>query len=299
MRQSRKSHLRWSSSPVVMLLLLLPLTAVFFLFLVYPMLVMGYASMKPGEGVAPGREEAPHALSNYLLIFQEPLFREAAWHSLVLSASVALAATLLCLGPAWLFARHQFRGKRLLRAGFSLPMSLSGIMVGFIAVIMLGRVGFIPQVSQALTGKAWLAGTAYQLTGLVIAYLYFEIPRGIMTLESALAKFDPQWDAAARSLGAGTLQRFAWVTLPLVAPALVSTFTVTFSVSLGSFGVALILSKRFSVLPLELFHQFTAMVNLPLASAMAVVLILLALVLNYAASRWTQQAARRTHTDHD
>lgn len=261
-------------------LLLLPLVATLFAFLLWPLALLAFGSAGRGNFFA-----------NYLTIFRDPFYSEALVHSLLLSGAVAAAATMLCLPSAWLLARYEFRGKRWLRAGFTLPMSLSGIMVGFLAVIMLGRVGFVPRLAEMLTGRAVLAGAAYQLTGLILAYLYFEIPRGILTLETSLRKFDPQLELAARSLGATRLQIFWRVVLPLIWPALLATFGVTFSVSLGSFGVALILSRRFSVLPLELFHQFTAMFNRPLASAMALTLVAVALAVNYAVHR----AARNFH----
>ncbi len=255
-------------------LLLLPLVTVLFAFLLWPLALLVFASAD-GTGF----------FANYSAIFREPFYREAFMHSLLLSTAVAAAATLLCLPSAWLLARYEFRGKRWLRAGFTLPMSLSGIMVGFLAVIMLGRVGFVPRLAEVLIGRPLLGGAAYQLHGLIIAYLYFEIPRGILTLETSLRKFNPQLELAARSLGATRMQRFFRIVLPLIWPALLATFGVTFSVSLGAFGVALILSRRFSVLPLELFHQFTAMFNRPLASAMAITLVIVALALNYAIHR--------------
>ncbi len=253
------------------LLLLPPLLAVVFGLLVWPLCLLAYGSLNRGGTVS---------AASYVEIFCDSACLAALLHSLVLSFFVAAAATVLCLGPAWLLARHEFTGKRLVRAAFTLPLSFSGIMVGFLAIIMLGRVGFIPQMTERITGTAFLSGAAYQLTGLIIAYLYFEIPRGILSLESSL-HFDEEMIAAAASLGAGGFQRFRWVVLPLICPALLSAFALTFSVSLGSFGVALILSRRFSVLPLELFHQFTAMSNAPLASAMAVVLAVVALAVQY------------------
>jgi putative spermidine/putrescine transport system permease protein len=191
-------------------------------------------------------------------------------------------STLLSLAPAWFLARYDFPGKRLVRAAFALPASLSGIMVGFLAIIMLGRVGFVPQMTARWFGTPWLSGAAYQMTGLIIAYLYFEIPRGVLSLEASLHKFDSQWMDAAMSLGASSAQRWRWVVLPLIRPALVSAFALTFSVSLGSFGVALILSRRFSVLPLEIFYRFTGVADAPLAAAMAVTLALIALLVQYA-----------------
>ncbi|MDB6138906.1 MAG: transporter permease, partial [Verrucomicrobiaceae bacterium] len=243
-------------------LFLLPLLAVVFGLLLWPLCLVAYASFHRG---------GTFSVSNYERVFTTAGYGGSLVHSLVLSFLVAAFATLVCLGPAWFLAQHEFRGKRAVRAAFTLPLSLSGIMVGFLAIVMLGRVGFVPQTLERLTGNPWLSGTAYQLTGLVIAYLYFEIPRGVLSLESSLRNFNPRMTEAAASLGAGSWQRFRWVILPLISPALLSTFTLTFSISLGSFGVALILSRRFSVLPLELFHQFTAMSDAPLASAMAVV----------------------------
>lgn len=254
------------------LLLLPPLLAVVFGLLVWPLCLLAWGSLHHGGAVS---------TANYIALFRDTSCLTALLNSLVLSFLVAAAATALCLGPAWLLARHEFHGKRLVRAAFTLPLSFSGIMVGFLAVIMLGRVGFIPQMTEKTTGTALLSGAAYQLTGLVIAYLYFEIPRGVLSLESSLRHFDAEMIAAAASLGAGGFQRFRWVVLPLIWPALLSAFALTFSVSLGSFGVALILSRRFSVLPLELFHEFTAMSNAPLASAMAVVLAVVALGVQY------------------
>ena len=159
---------------------------------------------------------------------------------------MAAASTLLCLAPAWLLGRHDFRGKKWLRAVFTLPMAFSGIIIGFLTVIMLGRIGVLPRLLDALTGADWLYGASYGFGGILVAYLYFEIPRATLTLESAVQKLDPRWESAAATLGASPWQRFRLVTLPLVLPALLSTFAVTFSVSLGSFGVVLILSRRFS-----------------------------------------------------
>jgi putative spermidine/putrescine transport system permease protein len=111
----------------------------------------------------------------------------------------------------------------------------------------------------------------------------------VLTLETSLRQFDFRLDMAARSLGAKAHQRFFWIVLPLIWPSILSTFGVTFSVSLGSFGVALILSRRFSILPLELFHEFTAFLNTSLAAAMAMVLIGIGLGINGLTNRQTRK----------
>ncbi|PZR74055.1 MAG: hypothetical protein DLM52_09975 [Chthoniobacterales bacterium] len=272
MEKARDEQFREPHATVRKMALCLPLVIVLALFLLYPLCLLFSRSLRSASGFD---------LDNYLLLFTEPTYRRALFHSIILSALVASVSTLVCLAPAWVFANETFPGKRLVRAIFTLPMSFSGIIVGFLAVIMLGRIGAVPQLLERLTGTDYTAGWAYRLGGLVLAYLYFEIPRATLTLEAALRKFDPQLSVAARSLGAGVWQRLRLLILPLIWRPLVSTFAVTFTVSLGSFGVALILSKRFSVLPLEIFQQVIGYGNRGLMAAMSIALVLLAFLINY------------------
>jgi putative spermidine/putrescine transport system permease protein len=276
-------------------LALLPLLALLFALLVWPFAHLAVQSLLPTGGIldaAGGRRG--FSLANYAQIVGDPLYRGEAVHSLVLSFAVAAASVVLCLAPAWVMARREFLGKRLLRALLTLPMSFSGIIVGFLAVIMLGRIGFLPRMLERLTGRDLLAGAAYQLTGLVIAYVYFEIPRATLSLESSLRNFDFQLLAASATLGAGRWQRLRHVLLPGLWPALLSTFAITFCVSMGSFGVALILSRRFSLLPLEIYQQLTGFLDTGLAAAMGVVLVAISFTLNYGLRAL---AERRTGSD--
>lgn len=241
----------------------------------------------------------PHAsdaltLAQYARLALEPKLLRALLGSLGLSAAVAAGSTFLCIAPAWLLVRGQFRGKRLLRAVYALPLSFSGVIVGFLMVVMLGRAGFVPRLGEALAGSPWLASSAYGFSGVVLAYLYFEIPRATLALEAAFRRFDFRLLDAAHSLGASRGQALRHVLLPVLRPALLSTLAVTFSVSLGSFGVVLILSTRdFSVLPLEIFMAYLAFPSdQHAAAALSVVLLALALGVSASARRWLEAPQR-------
>ncbi len=279
-------------------LLALPLVFLVAALLLWPVGRLAIESLRPGSGIVHGRGEPQQTLtltlSGYREILTDRGYRKALVHSVGLSLGVAAAATILCLGPAWVFVRRDFPGKRFVRAVFTLPMSFSGIIIGFLTIIMLGRIGVVPRLLHALTGREWLSGFAYQFGGLALAYLYFEIPRATLTLEAALKRFDFTLDAAARTLGAGRWRRLFLVVLPLLRPALLSTFAVTFSVSLGSFGVALIVSKRFSLLSLEIFQLYTGLFEPQLAAAMSMVLIAVALAVNGAARALSAVPAGRS-----
>ena len=262
-------------------LLLLPLATIVTAFLLVPLGALLYSSVQ-GRGLLDDGRTAGATLENYARFLGSHSSRQALGNSLLVSFGVAAISTLICLAPAWLLVRHDFRGKNVLRAICTLPMSFSGIIIGFLTVIMLGRIGVIPQLFETLTGRDWLSGLSYSVAGIIIAYLYFEIPRATLTLESAIRKIDPRLELAAASLGAGAWQRLRLVILPLILPALLSTFAVTFSVSLGSFGVVLVLSKRFSLTPLQIFEQVFAFSNYEVAAAMSVVLIAVGLTVHFA-----------------
>jgi putative spermidine/putrescine transport system permease protein len=257
-------------------LLALPVGVILALLLLWPGLIL----LRESVGLSDGASSL--SFSKYADLLLVPHYRGALLGSIGLGLFIAAVSTLLCLAPAWLLVRYHFPGKRLVRAVFALPLSFSGILVGFLMVHTLGRAGVLPTLAERLTGRAWLSGVAYQFGGILLAYLYFEIPRACLTLEATLKKFDFRLDAAAQSLGASSWQRFRWVALPLLRPALLSTFAVTWSVSLGSFGVVLILATRdFTLLPLEMFMQYLAFPpDRAQAAAMAVTLMVVALGAN-------------------
>jgi putative spermidine/putrescine transport system permease protein len=280
------------------LLYVLPIVAFFMAVMVYPFVDMIYQGAMPKieildaggatDVAARSRGWRDLTLANYALVIKDPFLRGTIGLSLVLSAVVSAVSIALCIGPAWLLVRKDFPGKRLFRAILTLPMAFSGVIIGFLAVIMIGRIGFIPQVSKWLFGIPFGEALAYSLTGLGIAYIWFQIPRATLTLESAIRKFDWDLESAAYSLGASTGQVLRHVLLPLLTPAIVSTVAVTFAVSMGSFGVALLLLKRASVMPLEIYNQVYANLAFEMAAALSVVLGIMTVGINYGLRRWSQ-----------
>jgi putative spermidine/putrescine transport system permease protein len=278
---------------------ILPLLAFFMAVMVYPFVDMMYQGAFPAQELLQvgGASEVAQrklgwrqiTLANYLGIFKDPFYRSSLVLSLVLSIIVSALSIALCIGPAWLLVRKDFWGKRIFRAILTIPMAFSGIIIGFLAVIMLGRIGFIPQVSRWLFGVPFGEALAYSLTGLGLAYIWFQIPRATLTLESAIRKFDWDLDSAARSLGASNWQALRYVLLPLLTPAIVSTVAVTFAVSMGSFGVALLLLKRASVFPLEIYNQVYANLAFEMAAAMSVVLGVITVGINYMLRKYAER----------
>jgi putative spermidine/putrescine transport system permease protein len=141
-------------------------------------------------------------------------------------------------------------------------------------VIMLGgRQGLIPNITNALFGERLVF--AYSMVGLFIGYIYFSIPRTILTVIAAAEKLDPQLVEAARSLGASNWRVLLDVLIPGLQPALLAAGAICFATSMGAFGTAFTLATKIDVLPMVIYTEFTLQANIAMAAALSFVLGLL------------------------
>jgi putative spermidine/putrescine transport system permease protein len=113
---------------------------------------------------------------------------------------------------------------------------------------------------------------AYSMAGLFVGYLYFSIPRTILTVMAAAEKLDPRIEEAARSLGAGPLRVVRDVIVPAFQPALLAAGAICFATAMGAFGTAFTLATKINVLPMVIYTEFTLQANVAMAAALSFVL---------------------------
>jgi len=186
-------------------------------------------------------------------------------------AGATTVATLLISGAAGIFLqRHPFPGNRILVAMLTLPLAFPGVVVGFMVIMLAGRQGLIGKLTQALTGDKLVF--AYSLAGLFMGYVYFSIPRTMLTIMAATEKLDPRLEEAARSLGASPWRVLVDVILPGLKPAFISAGAICFATAVGAFGTAFTLATRINVLPMVIYTEFTLSANIAMAAALSFVL---------------------------
>ena len=152
----------------------------------------------------------------------------------------------------------------------TLPLAFPGVVVGFMVIMLAGRQGLIGELTLALFGTRTVF--AYSMAGLFVGYLYFSIPRVILTVMAAAEKLDPKLEEAARSLGASTW-RVAWdVVVPGLMPAFVSSGAIAFATAMGAFGTAFTLATNIDVLPMTIYTEFTLNANFATAASLSLVL---------------------------
>ena len=145
-----------------------------------------------------------------------------------------------------------------------------GVVIGFMVIMLAGRQGLIGQVTQALTGEKLVF--AYTIAGLFMGYVYFSIPRTILTVMAAAEKLDPKLEEAARSLGASPWRVLLDVIIPGLKPAFISAGAICFATAVGAFGTAFTLAARINVLPMVIYTEFTLSANIAMAAALSFVL---------------------------
>ena len=210
----------------------------------------------------------PQGLAGYLLILSEARYRSTLTNTVVLAAATT-AVTLVVATVAGMFLqRHRFPGRAVLIAMLTFPLAFPGVVVGFMIILLAGRQGLIGDLSSRLIGEKLVF--AYSIYGLFLGYLYFSIPRVILTVMAAVQKLDIGLEEAARSLGAGPWAVQRDVVLPALTPALVASGAIAFATAMGAFGTAFTLATNIDVLPMLIYTEFTLAANFATAAALSV-----------------------------
>jgi putative spermidine/putrescine transport system permease protein len=241
------------------LLLLLPAAVVFCSFFILPLarlLLIGVSG--------------PLGWSAYTSALTEPRYLASLGSTISLAAATTLVTLVVSSISGVFLTRHRFAGRRLLVSMLTLPLAFPGVVIGFMVIMLGGRQGFIPSVSEALFDERWVF--AYSMTGLFVGYLYFSIPRTILTIMASAEKLDPRLEEAARSLGAGPIRVALDVIVPALKPALVAAGAICFATAMGAFGTAFTLATRINVLPMVIYTEFTLQANIAMAAALSFVL---------------------------
>src|SRR5260370_8331716 len=122
--------------------------------------------------------------------------------------------------------RHRFPGRAVLVAMLTFPLAFPGVVVGFLIILLAGRQGLIGDFSNRLFGEKLVF--AYSIYGLFLGYLYFSIPRVILTIMAAVQKLDVGLEEAARSLAASPSSLQPHAVLPALGPAFVASAATAF-----------------------------------------------------------------------
>ncbi len=159
--------------------------------------------------------------------------------ALRLSLVCATSATALCLvlgvPLAWVLARSELPGRRVIRALVTVPLVLPPVVGGVALLLLLGRRGLLGQYLDTGLGLT----IPFTTGAVVIAEAFVAMPFLVIAVEGALRAADPRYEDAAATLGATRWLVFRRVTLPMVAPGVAAGSVLCFARALGEFGATI------------------------------------------------------------
>ncbi len=116
--------------------------------------------------------------------------------------------------------------------------NFGGAPLAFAFIITLGSTGVVTLLLQAIGIDLYPGFRIYSVTGLAIAYVYFQLPLLILLVIPALLGLQREWREAATSLGATATQYWLRVALPILAPSLLGSFLLLFANAFGAYATA-------------------------------------------------------------
>ncbi|MGX7059554.1 ABC transporter permease [Vagococcus humatus] len=206
--------------------LLVPVTLVVSLFLVIPLVYMLLSSFKQDGTQA-------WTINNYLQAVSNPYYYQAffnsGWIALVSSLVGILLASLFC--QALLQLPDKLQEKLTLFS--NLAANFAGVPLAFGFIILFGNAGIFK-----LIFPEWLQFDLYSWKGLVLTYVYFQIPLATLFLYPVLKKVQKNWQESAELLGASNFYYIRKVVFPYVLPAMSGTFAILFANGMGTYETA-------------------------------------------------------------
>jgi sulfate transport system permease protein len=207
---------------------------------------------------------------------QDANFQTAVWLSVVITLITVPLNTIFGLCAAWVLARNQFPGRTLFLSVVDLPFSISPVVAGLMIVLLYGKDGWIGH---------WFAAADIQilfaLPGMVLATIFVTMPFVAREVIPVLEEMGPEFEEAARTLGAKDWQIFWRITLPNIRWGLLYGVLLTNARALGEFGAVSVVSGNIlgktSTLPLFVEQEYKNY-QTEAAFGAAVVLGLLAVV---------------------
>lgn len=192
--------------------------------------------------------------------------------TLRLAAVVTVLLVLLATPLAWWLAQRQTAWTRVVSALTTLPLVLPPTVLGFYLLLLWGPDGVGGRLVHALD----LPAVPFSFAGLVLGSMVFSLPFAVQPLQSAFSALGPRPLEVAATLGAGPLDRFWTIALPLARPGFATAAILVFAHTVGEFGVVLMLGGNIPgqtrVLSVAMYDRVEAM-DYPAAHALAALML--------------------------
>lgn len=251
---------------------LLPFLILAGMFEILPVFTIIVKSFMPESG-DPG-----FTLQNYINVFSKPLYLTAIKNSLIISVVSAVIGLAVAFVGGRAACEKGGRPKRIFMSVLNMVSNFSGVPLAFSFIILLGNAGVITILGRNLGIDAIADFPLYTVWGLMLTYVYFQIPLATLLLIPSFDSIRNEWKEAVSLMGGNSAVFWRRVGIPVLMPSILGTFSTLFANAVSAYATAYaLLINNFSILPVRISEQFTGdVVQRPqFGSALAVVLMLM------------------------
>ncbi|WBM81435.1 ABC transporter permease [Cryobacterium breve] len=224
-------------------------------------------------------------------------FGNSLWLSALTAVLGAVLGAIACYGL--LGARPDGALRTVVDSLSGVLAQFGGVMLAFAFIATIGIQGMVTLILRDTFGVDIFAGGVwlYELPGLVLPYLYFQIPLMIITFMPALQALKPTWAEANATLGGSTLSYWLRIAGPVLAPSFLGSLLLLFANAFSSYATAAALTSQGSqIVPLQIRSALTSETvlgreNLAGALALGMVVVMVIVMAGYSAlqsraARW-------------
>lgn len=237
-----------------------------------------------------------HSLEWIAKVFTNPTFQRSIWNSLLLAVTSSLLGAVLGTVIGYAITRTtRGRIRRSLVALASISSNAGGISLGFAFITILGSAGMITILIRTFGIDLMSFFSIYSVIGLIVVYLYFQIPLMIVLMLPAFAGLRRDWAEASDSLGGSRGDFWRRIGIPVLMPSIVAGTVLLFVSSMGAYATAqALIGSRINLMTIQIsiLRRGEILYQPAQADAMAVVLLFM-VALSVLAYHLIQRRAQR------
>jgi iron(III) transport system permease protein len=257
--------------------------AVLIYLIVGPLVALFFSSFKRTEGALPFESKAPWSLENYQDVFLSASTYEVLWNTAIYAGAALALSFTIAISLAWLVERTDIPLRNtiyiLVIAALGIPAVIAGIAWGLLGNPRIGIINVFLRFIFGMEGEGPF--NVFSLFGMIVVQAISMVPVTFLLVAGAFRAMDASLEEASVVSGASFRQTLSRVTLPVLAPALISAFIYQIVTVVESFDIPLIIGLRSGIVVLStrVYIEIQPRGGLPnygMAATFAVLMLVLA-----------------------
>ena len=221
-------------------------------------------------------------LSNFLQIFKSAYTLKVLSFTFKEAFISALFTLLIGFPGAYIISHYNFKGKAFFVSLTTVPFVLPSVLVALGFIILFGNNGIVNNVLMYLFHLSHPLHLLYSFTGIILVHTFYNFPIVVRIIGADWEGLSDEYRFAAESLGANSFTVFFKVTVPLLLPAIIASFSLVFIFCFLSFVIILVIGgARFATIEVSIYTYYNMFSDFKMGSALALFQAIFSLLFMY------------------